>query len=78
MLNDNRGMIRRENDSPEGSVYTANLRNALARTHYKMNGQKTTPYHENEELSKERQRMQVTAYSLPFLHTLLAQDHNAL
>lgn len=42
MLNDNMGLISRGNDGPEGSVYTANLRNALARTHYKMNGQKAT------------------------------------
>lgn len=39
ILNDNMGLISRGNDGPEGSVYTANLRNAPARTIYRMNGE---------------------------------------
>lgn len=44
MLNDNNGLISRGNDGPEGSVYTANLRNAPSRTLYVMRSGEQT-YH---------------------------------
>ena len=45
MLNDGLGVISRRNDGPGGSIYTANLRNAAATTHYVMSGAETENYH---------------------------------
>lgn len=45
MLNDNKGLISRGNDGPEGSIYIASLRTALATDRYIMNGNGTETYH---------------------------------
>ena len=44
-LNDNNGLYSRGNDGPEGSVYTANLRNAPAKTVYICSGNGQETYH---------------------------------
>ena len=72
MLNDGNGAHERRNDGPEGTVYQAALRSALATTNYILSGEGIEEYHPSHTYYGFRY-IQITADAPVTFHKLTGQ-----